>query len=54
MKFCQHANCSSMTLAKLNGLCKYHQGEFDNNGKEGHWTCTWCTEFKKKGGKVNE
>ena len=45
MKFCIHPNCNQMTLN--DGLCKYHKEEFDNNGKEGHWLCSWCSKKKE-------
>ena len=46
-KMCKHPNCAPMTLANDNGLCEYHQKEFDNNGKEGHWLCNWCSKKKE-------
>ena len=45
MKFCVHPNCNSVVFS--DGLCKYHKKEFENNGKEGHWLCSWCTEYKQ-------
>lgn len=47
MKTCIHPNCKPLQAnINENGLCKYHQAELDNSGKEGHWTCTWCEEKK--------
>ena len=48
MKYCIHANCSQKTYSQ-DELCKFHREEFVNNGKEGHWECTWCEEYKKGG-----
>ena len=45
MKYCVHANCSQKTY--IDQLCKFHRDEAKNNGKEGHFTCTWCTEWNQ-------
>ena len=48
MKTCEHPNCSPLTKAIENGLCKHHLEEYINSGKEGHWKCTWCENYKKE------
>ena len=49
--YCIHPNCRPMTLAINDGLCKYHKEEFDNNGKERHWLCSFCSKRKESGEK---
>jgi len=46
--YCIHANCQQKTYSGTDRLCKYHREEYVNNGKPGHWTCTWCTEYADK------
>jgi hypothetical protein len=46
MNQCNHPNCKQGKVE--NGLCEYHLEEYNNNGKPGHWTCTWCTEYKQE------
>jgi hypothetical protein len=46
MNQCNHPNCKQDKVE--NGLCAYHLEEYNNNGKPGHWTCTWCNEYKQE------
>ena len=45
MKQCIHPNCNQFLKDWELRLCKYHQKELQNNGKPGHWTCTWCSDY---------
>ena len=55
-KYCEHSNCRPLTKVFKEGLCEYHYKEFLNNGKPGHWNCSWCEDkqadliYEKKGG----
>jgi len=51
--FCKHSNCKYYYNLNANGFCEFHQEELDNNGKPGHVTCSWCTEYKKNKVKGN-
>ena len=44
---CRHPNCHYYYNLNSNGFCEYHQAELDNNGKPGHVTCSWCTEWNQ-------
>jgi hypothetical protein len=46
--FCKHSGCKYFYNLNKNGFCDFHQEELDNNGKPGHVTCSWCTEYKEK------
>jgi hypothetical protein len=47
MNKCIHANCKAVNEVP-NRLCDFHREELENNGKPGHWTCSWCTEYADK------
>lgn len=44
MKHCIHNGCTQKTYSN-DPLCKFHRDELENNGKPGHWICSWCTNY---------
>lgn len=47
-KTCLHAGCNYYYNLLDNGFCEYHWKELQSNGKSGHITCSWCTDYKEE------
>lgn len=44
-KTCIHPNCRPLTPTYKNGLCKYHNDEFEGKSE---WTCSFCEKLQEE------